>query len=142
MTDSNRAQLPPTYIDTEHIGSSRELLRIFYTACLSEGGTADEVTLRGLRAVIDSFLVRPTDEEILRAVRPLYGDQIAADMGAEDDLRTAHAILDSLGYSGGITLRGQMADTLHDRPELADVPPLSLDQLRDQWNAQANDHHS
>ena len=35
----------------------------------------------------------PTDDEILAALRPLYGDQSAADMGAEDDLRTARAVL-------------------------------------------------
>jgi hypothetical protein len=37
--------------------------------------------------------VTPTDEEILASVRHFYGDQTAADMGAEDDLRTAHAVL-------------------------------------------------
>jgi hypothetical protein len=40
--------LPDGYIT----GQDRTLLEVFYTACLSEGGTADEVTLRGLKAVI------------------------------------------------------------------------------------------
>ncbi len=34
----------------------------------------------------------PTDEELLASVRHFYGDQAAADMGAEDDLRTARAV--------------------------------------------------
>jgi hypothetical protein len=37
--------------------------------------------------------VAPTDEELLASVRHFYGDQAAADMGAEDDLRTARAVL-------------------------------------------------
>jgi hypothetical protein len=37
--------------------------------------------------------VAPTDEALLASVRHLYGDQAAADMGAEDDLRTARAVL-------------------------------------------------
>jgi hypothetical protein len=36
-----------------------------------------------------------TDEMILATVRPLYGDQMAADMGAADDLRTIHTFLAS-----------------------------------------------
>ena len=39
----------------------------------------------------------PTDEEILKAVRHLYGDQTSADMGAEDDLLTARAALERWG---------------------------------------------
>jgi hypothetical protein len=35
----------------------------------------------------------PTNEELLASVRHFYGDQAAADMGAEDDLRTARAVL-------------------------------------------------
>ena len=35
----------------------------------------------------------PSDEELLASVRHFYGDQAAADMGAEDDLRTARAVL-------------------------------------------------
>jgi hypothetical protein len=35
----------------------------------------------------------PTDEGLLASVRHFYGDQAAADMGAEDDLRTARAVL-------------------------------------------------
>jgi len=44
--------LPLGYIDAEHTGEARQMLEIFYTACQSEGGTADEIHLRGLRAVL------------------------------------------------------------------------------------------
>jgi hypothetical protein len=37
--------------------------------------------------------VAPPDEALLASVRHFYGDQAAADMGAEDDLRTARAVL-------------------------------------------------
>lgn len=47
--------LPPDYIDPEHTGNDREMLKVFYTTCQSEGGTADEIHLRGLRAVLDRF---------------------------------------------------------------------------------------
>ena len=46
-------RLPKNYIDPSLSSRDQELLRIFYAACLSEGGSADEVTLRGIRAVID-----------------------------------------------------------------------------------------
>jgi hypothetical protein len=41
--------------------------------------------------------VAPTDEELLASVRHFYGDQTAADMGAEDDLCTARAVLARYG---------------------------------------------
>jgi hypothetical protein len=44
--------LPPSYIDAEHTGQDQELLKVFYKACLLEGGTADEIHLRGLKAVL------------------------------------------------------------------------------------------
>jgi hypothetical protein len=44
--------LTPSYIDAEHTGHDRELLETFYRACQSEGGTADEIYLRGLKAVL------------------------------------------------------------------------------------------
>jgi hypothetical protein len=46
------AQLPPGYIDPGHNDDDRKLLEVFYTATRSEGGTADEIYLRGLRAVL------------------------------------------------------------------------------------------
>ena len=47
-----RGELPDNYIDPEHRDGDKEMLTVFYAACLAEGGTADEVTLRGLRAVV------------------------------------------------------------------------------------------
>lgn len=44
--------LPDNYIDPGHTDRDRELLKIFYVACQSEGGTADEIHLRGIRAVM------------------------------------------------------------------------------------------
>lgn len=44
--------LPANYIDPEHQGDDRELLQVFYRACNAEGGTADEIHLRGIRAVL------------------------------------------------------------------------------------------
>ena len=44
--------LPSNYIDSEHTGQDLELLEIFYAACQAEGGTADEIHLRGIRAVL------------------------------------------------------------------------------------------
>ena len=47
-----RKELPAAFIDPEHSGPDREMLETFYAACRSEGGTADEIYLRGLRAVL------------------------------------------------------------------------------------------
>ena len=45
-------QLPPDYIDLEHQGQDREMLQAFYQACNAEGGTADEIHLRGIKAAL------------------------------------------------------------------------------------------
>ena len=50
------------------------------------------VVLRARAELAKPEPVAPTDEEILASVRHFYGDQTAADMGAEDDLRTARAV--------------------------------------------------
>jgi hypothetical protein len=53
-----------------------------------------QAAMNRARALLDQpEPVAPTDEELLASVRHLYGDQTAADMGAEDDLRTARAVL-------------------------------------------------
>jgi hypothetical protein len=52
MTDTTPLPLPPDYIDPEHQGEDRELLEVFYLATFSDGGTADEIALRGIRAVL------------------------------------------------------------------------------------------
>jgi hypothetical protein len=49
--------LPANYIDPEHQGEALELLQTFYQACNAEGGTADEIHLRGIHAVLAA---RPT----------------------------------------------------------------------------------
>ena len=63
--------LAPNYIDPEHHGEDRELLQVFYAACNAEGGTADEIHLRGIRAVMAACPALatpppkpPTDEEL------------------------------------------------------------------------------
>jgi len=45
-------QLPQGYVDPEHKDQERKLLEVFYRACRSEGGTADEIHLRGIKAVL------------------------------------------------------------------------------------------
>jgi hypothetical protein len=66
--------LPPNYIDPEHQGADLKLLEAFYGACNAEGGTADEIHLRGIRAVLAARPAapalpvegeRPSDEEII-----------------------------------------------------------------------------
>ena len=44
--------LPSGYIDPEHKGEDLALLETFYRACLAEGGTVNEIELRGIRAVL------------------------------------------------------------------------------------------
>jgi hypothetical protein len=46
------APLPTGYIDPEHRGEDLKLLQAFYEACNAEGGTADEIHLRGIRAAL------------------------------------------------------------------------------------------
>ena len=57
------APLPLGYIDPEHQGDDRELLEAFYRACNAEGGTADEIHLRGLRAVLEARPAAPPAPE-------------------------------------------------------------------------------
>ena len=51
--------LPPDYINDWITGDDRTLLETFYEASNSEGGSADEVILRGLKAVLAQFKVMP-----------------------------------------------------------------------------------
>ena len=48
-------------IDSSLSSRDQELLRIFYAASLSEGGSADEVTLRCIRAIVDWQLEQVID---------------------------------------------------------------------------------
>jgi hypothetical protein len=61
LQDIGMIDLPPDYIDPEHTGRDREMLEAFYKACRSEGGTADEVALRGLKAVLALAQPEPAD---------------------------------------------------------------------------------
>jgi hypothetical protein len=56
--------LPPGYINPEHTGADRHLLQVFYRACQSEGGTADEIHLRGIRAVAAAVLAAAADQVV------------------------------------------------------------------------------
>ena len=88
----------------------------------------DAQTVAGLRAVLARWgrpaaapapeveAEGPSDEELLASVRHFYGDQTAADMGAEDDLRTARAVLARYG-----------------RPAAAPVPTSERPWERDGW---------
>ena len=48
----SKLELPPGYIDPEHQGQDLEMLQAFYRACGAEGGTADEIHLRGIKAAL------------------------------------------------------------------------------------------
>lgn len=75
--EAARAQLPPDYIDPEQTGEDRKLLEAFYVACRAEGGTADEITLRGIRAAIAADRAArpaPTPEEIEATFRQWWAE--------------------------------------------------------------------
>jgi hypothetical protein len=80
MSDTTPPPLPPDYIDLEHQGQDRELLEAFYGACKAEGGTSDEIHLRGIRAVLAR---RPT----VAAVRAADAGQVEPGPFSEHDLR-------------------------------------------------------
>ncbi len=65
---------PPGYIDAEHTGHDRELLETFYLACRSEGGTVDEIHLRGLKAVLALSRPKPPSlkEQALKELQMAY----------------------------------------------------------------------
>jgi len=55
--------LPANYTDSQHKGQDRELLQAFYRACQAEGGTADEIHLRGILAVLAARPAAPPAPE-------------------------------------------------------------------------------
>ena len=61
---------PSGYIDPEHKGEDLALLETFYRACNAEGGTADEIQLRGIRAVLATHSTPqpPADGEVAELV--------------------------------------------------------------------------
>ena len=70
----DRWGLPLNYIDPEHQGDDRELLETFYGACNAEGGTADEIHLRGIRAVLATRPAAPPAPEVGRVAIPCHAD--------------------------------------------------------------------
>ena len=71
--------LPPGYIDAEHQGEDRKLLEAFYGATNAEGGTADEIHLRGIRAVL---ALRPTVAAIRAADAAISAEALEAEFRA------------------------------------------------------------
>lgn len=63
----NGSELPDGYIDPGHSAADRELLEAFYLAARSEGGTTDEITLRGIRAATRAAeLLQQQEAEVQR----------------------------------------------------------------------------
>jgi hypothetical protein len=80
LDQSEPEGLPSDYIDSEHTGNDRELLEVFYRACLSEGGSADEIHLRGLKAVIALAHPEPKyplDKELLELMPESMQDEFS-----------------------------------------------------------------
>ena len=71
--------LPPGYIDAEHQGEDRKLLEAFYGATNAEGGTADEIHLRGIRAVL---ALRPTVAAVRAADAAISAEALEAEFRA------------------------------------------------------------
>jgi hypothetical protein len=73
LTAPTPPPLPSGYIDPEHQGEDLALLETFYRACLAEGGTADEIELRGIRAVLATHSTPqpPADGEVAELVAEL-----------------------------------------------------------------------
>jgi hypothetical protein len=67
--------LPANFIDPEHSGTNREMLEEFYAATFCEGGTDDEITLRGINAVLARWgqpPAPPPDGEVAELVLMLH----------------------------------------------------------------------
>jgi hypothetical protein len=60
--------LPPDYIDANMQGQDREILTTYYSASFSEGGTADEVILRGIRAVLARYGTAPSTRSLINFI--------------------------------------------------------------------------
>jgi hypothetical protein len=81
MTDTTITPppLPPGYIDPEHQGEDRELLDVFYRAWLAKDGTADEIHLQGIRAVLAH---RPTVAAVRAADAAISDEALEAEFRA------------------------------------------------------------
>jgi len=82
--------LEPGYIDPEHKGQDRELLEVFYKACRSEGGSADEIHLRGLKAVIALSQPKPQGPTVME-INALADEITAEELGLVDLVHRALA---------------------------------------------------
>jgi hypothetical protein len=86
--------LPFGYIDPEHKGEDLVLLETFYRACNAEGGTADEIHLRGIRAVLATHSTPqpPADGEVgyVGGLRSLVMDRLARPSPGCKDRVLAH----------------------------------------------------
>ena len=68
----SKLELSPGYIDPEHQGQDLEMLQAFYRACGAEGGTADEIHLRGIKAALATQQAAPhAPDKIDDSVNPL-----------------------------------------------------------------------
>jgi hypothetical protein len=78
--------VPTDYIDPEHQGQDLEMLQAFYQACGGEGGTADEIHLRGIKAALATLQtaspVPSTPSEGLTAVAAFAQDMRARGVGS------------------------------------------------------------
>lgn len=111
---------PSDYIDPEHTGSDREMLEAFYVACRSEGGTADEIHLRGLRAVLARW----------GCPAPVAAGEVAELVA---DLRGTADGLERQYYSKTAALITRAADLLEQRHP-APVPVSERPWERDGWS--------
>jgi hypothetical protein len=81
------------YIDCDITGSDRTLLDQFYAGAQREGGSADEVTLRGIHAVLDLLKSpEPTRVELAAMWQEQYGD-CSATMTFAEFIDAARAVL-------------------------------------------------
>ena len=102
--------LAPDYIDPEHHGEARELLQVFYAACNAEGGTADEIHLRGIRAVMAARATLeatpppeppkpPTDQEL--------DEFVVFWWGADTDKRTVTDVIEDYSMAAFARAAGE-----------------------------------
>ena len=111
ITPTTPPALPPNYIDPEHTGQDRELLEVFYRACNAEGGSADEIHLRGLKAVLAAHPATPP--------APDLGEMPSGELMEKEGGKPHPTYLDAIrlaqgchDYSGGHS--GQQGEAFQD----------------------------
>jgi hypothetical protein len=110
-SDTTPSPLPPGYIDPEHQGEDRELLEAFYGACKAEGGTSDEIHLRGIRAVLAH---RPSVAAVRAADAAISDEALEAELRAwwkakvhPLNVPAYHTITTHVAWAQHILKRGQ-----------------------------------